>query len=333
MLMVSQLPFPTSRTPIWAAGLLGAFAIAAIPAAALLAQDGRAAPRAAFTVAETGQGFSSLQQAVDAIGDREATIVIAPGTYPQCAVQEGGRIAYRASEPGSAVFSGETCEGKAAFVLRGRSAFVEGIVFTGMAVDDFNGAGIRLEQGELTVSQSWFRDSQQGILSNADSSGRIRIDKSTFTRLGTCEGDGGCAHSIYIGDIAELVVTNSRFEQGTGGHYVKSRAARHVIADNSFDDAAGRGTNYMIDLSNGGGGAITGNWFVQGRDKENYSTFIAVGPEGAQYSSDGLRIDGNDARLVPGLRRNTAFVADWTGDRLAIGDNRLGTGIRAFERR
>ena len=89
----------------------------------------------------------------------------------------------------------------------------------------------------------------------------------------------------------------------------------------------------MIDLSNGGGGQIAGNWFVQGRDKENYSTFIAVGPEGAEYSSDGLRIEGNDARLVPGLRRNTAFIADWTGDRLAISENRLGAGIREFERR
>jgi hypothetical protein len=200
-------------------------------------------------------------------------------------------------------------------------------------VPDRNGAGIRLESGELAVTQSWFRDSEQGILTAHDPDIRLRIDKSTFTRLGTCEGDGGCAHSIYTGEIGETAVTRSRFEAGTGGHYVKSRAARTIVEDSSFDDANGRGTNYMIDLPNGGGGNIAGNWFVQGRDKENYSAFIAVGAEGGQFSSDGLTIAGNDARLVPGLRRNTAFVADWTGDRLRLEDNTLGSGLREFERR
>ncbi|MFW2447551.1 MAG: right-handed parallel beta-helix repeat-containing protein, partial [Qipengyuania pacifica] len=84
---------------------------------------------------------------------------------------------------------------------------------------------------------------------------------------------------------------------------------------------------------NGGTGSIRGNWFVQGRDKENWSTMIAVGAEGANYSSNGLVIAGNEARLVPGLSRNPAFVADWTGDDIVMRDNQLGSGIRAFEKR
>ncbi len=55
-----------------------------------------------------------------------------------------------------------------------------------------------------------------------------QIDKSTFTRLGTCEGSG-CAHSIYIGNYGALTVTRSRFEQGTGGHYAKTRAAKVAL--------------------------------------------------------------------------------------------------------
>ncbi len=328
--MIDEVRSSTTRPSLWLMALLGVLAVAAIPAAALLAQEGG---RPGFTIAETGRGYARLQQAVDAIGDGDGTVMIAPGTYRQCAVQRGGRIAYRATQPGRTVLTGTTCEGKAALVLRGRGALVEGLVFADLAVEDRNGAGIRLERADLTVSQSWFRDSEQGILSNRDPQARIRIDKSTFSRLGTCEGEGGCAHSIYLGDIGELVVTNSRFETGTGGHYVKSRAARNVIEGNSFDDSAGRGTNYMIDLPNGGGGAVRGNWFVQGRDKENYSALIAVGAEEASYSSDGLAIEGNDARLVPGLRRSTAFIADWTGDALIVRDNRLGAGIRPFERR
>jgi hypothetical protein len=39
------------------------------------------------------------------------------------------------------------------------------------------------------------------------------------------------------------------------------------------------------------------------------------------------------SRLVPGLSRNPAFVADWTGDDIVMRDNQLGSGIRAFEKR
>lgn len=327
--MFSKARLHSGRPPLWAMAALGALAVAAIPLAALLAQE-RSGP---FTVAESGRSFDRLQAAVDAIGGGRGTILIASGTYRQCAVQQAGRVAYRAEQPGEAVLRGRACEGKAALVLRGEGAFVEGLVFANIRVADRNGSGIRFEAGDLTVRQSWFRDSEQGILTHAGQDMRLRVDKSTFTRLGTCEGDGGCAHSIYVGDIGEAVVTNSRFEAGTGGHYLKSRAARSVIENNSFDDSAGTGTNYMIDLPNGGSGAVNGNWFVQGRDKENYSAFIAVGAEGARNSSDGLRIEQNDARFVPGLRRSSAFIADWTGDRLDIRDNDLGAGLKRFERR
>ena len=218
-------------------------------------------------------------------------------------------------------------------MLRGRGASVEGLVFADIAVADGNGAGIRLEEGPLRVSQSWFRDSQQGILTTNGVDSELVVDKSTFTRLGTCENSGGCAHSIYAGDYGRVTVTRSRFEQGTGGHYLKSRAARNVIEGNSFDDANGHGTNYLIDLPNGGTGAIRGNWFVQGRDKENWSTMIAIGAEGARYTSDGLVIADNDARMVPGLSRSPAFIADWTNDALVIENNRLGSNVRRFERR
>ncbi|MXP44275.1 right-handed parallel beta-helix repeat-containing protein [Allopontixanthobacter sediminis] len=309
-------------------GILAALAIPVIPLAPMLAQT--AAP---FTVTETGQTFGQLQQAVNAIGSGNGTIAIAPGTYRQCAVQTAGSVAYLAARPGTVTFDSVTCEGKAALVLRGRDASVSGIVFRGMAVPDFNGAGIRLEQGNLTVAQSWFADSQQGILSGDDQNSRIVIDKSTFSGLGTCEGSGGCAHSIYIGDYGHLRVTRSRFEKGNGGHYVKARAARVDVASSSFDDSAGQETNYMIDLPAGAVGQISNNWFVQGQSKENYSAFIAVGAEGKLHSSDGLEIAGNDARLAPAVHRNTVFVADWSGAQLAIGNNNLGTGLTAYERR
>lgn len=308
-------------------------AVAALGALILPVGIATAQQGAPYVVVETGQGFARLQDAVNAIGDGMGTIQVAPGRHNDCAVQGAGDIAYVAATPGQAVFDNVACEGKGALVLRGRSATVTGLVFANIRVPDFNGSGIRLEKGNLTVSQSWFRDSQQGILAGIDTASSITIDKSTFTRLGTCEGPGGCAHSIYIGDYGSLSVTRSRFEAGRGGHYLKSRSRRIAVLNSSFDDTAGRGTNYMIDLPGGSSGRIANNWFVQGLNKENHSAFITVAPEGKQYSSAGLVIDGNDARFAPGVNWESTFVANWTDDGVQIGANRLGPGIKRTDRR
>jgi hypothetical protein len=288
---------------------------------------------APFTVSESGRGYDSLARAVDAIGAGAGTILIAPGRYRQCAVQEAGRVSYVARQPGTVLFDGAVCEDKAALVLRGRSARVEGIVFQNMRVPDANGAGIRLEDGDLHVVQSLFRDGENGILAANDHDGSIRIEESTFSGLGRCPEDQGCSHAVYNSGEGALIVARSRFERGTGGHYVKSRGARVEIVDSSFDDSQGRGTNYMIDLSNGASGTIARNQFVQGADKENYSAFISVAPEGAENSSEGLMITDNEAGLVPGLRRRTAFVADSSGEALTLAHNRLDPRIVSLERR
>lgn len=302
---------------------------------ALFALLSAAAPALAapFTIAESGRGFAHLQEAVNAVGDGTATILVAPGTWRECAVQEHGSITFRAAQPGQAIFDGVTCEGKAALVLRGRGAKVDGLVFRNMRVPDANGAGIRIEQGDLDVTNAMFLDSEEGILSADDPASAIRIDRSTFSGLGRCDRGLSCAHSIYIGHYGSLSVTRSRFERGRGGHYVKSRAARVSVTDSSFDDSAGHLTNYMIDLPAGATGVISGNTFVQGRDKENYSAFIAVAAEAHENSAAGLSISGNTASIVPGVDRHTTFVADWSGDPLRIGANRLGAGIEMFGRR
>jgi hypothetical protein len=220
--------------------------IAALISVSLAGTAAQAQRNAPFTVMETGQTYHRLADAVDAIGGNNATIIIAPGAYGDCAVQKAGRITYKASVPGQTVLDGGICEGKASLVLR---------------------------------------------------------------------------------------VTNSRFEKGNGGHYVKSRAARATINNNSFDDTQGRNTNYMIDLPAGATGVISGNVFVQGENKENWSAFIAIAAEGRDHSSAGLNIHSNSASLAKGVKRNTWFVADWSGDQLRIANNSLGQGLTRYQRR
>ena len=263
---------------------------------------------AAFRNGEKGRGYASLQKAVDGIGSGEGTIIIAPGTYRQCAIQKAGVIAFRAAVPGQTIFDGATCEGKAALVLRGRAARNDGVVFQNMRVPDANGPGIRLEKGDLTVTRAIFRNSQQGILTADDKAGEIRITQSTFSGLGRCD-------------------------RGNGGHYIKSSARQVSITDNAFDDTRGRKTQYIIDLPNGATGKIVRNMFVQGASKENDSAFITVAAEGWTQSSAGLAINANEASIAHGVNRQTIFLADWSGDRLALGGNRLGRGLKPFQRR
>ena len=286
-----------------------------------------------FSLEGSGQKFARLQDAVNAIGEGTGTILVAPGTWRDCAVQGAGDVTYKAVEPGTAIFDRRACEDKAALVLRGRSASVDGLIFQNMKVPDANGAGIRLEKGNLTVRNTTFRESEQGILTAADPNGSILIERSTFSRLGRCDRGLSCAHSIYIGDYGALTVRKSRFEKGNGGHYVKSHAARIEVTDSTFDDVQGSTTNYMIDLPVGASGLIARNLFVQGENKENHSAFITVAPEGRKRDSSGLKIVDNDARIAPGINRTSAFVANWTGDAVQIGANKLGPGLTKLDER
>lgn len=300
--------------------------VSAAIASTALAQ-GNPAP---FTI--DGNGYASLADALGAIGDGRGTVTVAPGTYHACAVQQGGDITIRAATPGTVIFDGVPCEGKAALVLRGQGSIVDGIIFQNIRVPDGNGAGIRLESGNLTVRNSLFRNSEEGILTG-DGEGSVTIDKSTFRHLGRCDRDLDCAHGIYIGRLDSLTVTNSRFDLGDGGHYLKSRAARVTITDNSFDDSGGTLTNYMIDLPNGASGVIRGNDMVQGKDKDNWSAFITIAPEGREQSSAGLVIEGNKAGFVPGVERNSTFVANFTDDAVRIGTNDLAPSMKVKDRR
>lgn len=304
-----------------------ALLLAGFPASPTSAQPG-----GAFTVVETGQRFARLAEAVAAIGDSDGTIRIAPGRYRDCAVQVAGRVAFVAEARGTAVFEGDMCEDKATLVLRGRESHVEGLVFIHASVADGNGAGIRMEKGNLTVSWTRFVDSQCGILSANDPASSITIDHSTFSGLGK-RPDGNGAHGLYVGGYGHLKITRSRFERGRNGHYVKSRAPRVEILDSSFDDSQGRETNYSIDLSNGASGRIAGNTFVNGVDKENYSTMITVAPEGRQNDSNGLVVEDNTVSLAPGVRYTTVFVGNWSDDKPIVRNNRIGPGVTALEGR
>jgi hypothetical protein len=284
-----------------------------------------------FFIQEAGKSFYRLDDAVKSVNGGDATILVAPGTYPECAVISQGRVAIRARTPGTVIFDGGICEGKATLVLRGADAMIDGVIFQNDRVSDGNGAGIRLEHGNLTVMNTTFRNSEEGILTADDPNGVIRVDRSTFTGLGRCDRGLSCAHSLYVGHYGKVYVTRTRFERGLGGHYLKSRAAYNEATDNSFDDSQGRQSNYIIDYPSGTIGLVARNIMVQGKDKENHSGFVVVAAEERANPSAGLTITGNTATKAPGNAYNMTFVIDFSHEPLKIDGNHIGPGIKPFE--
>ncbi len=300
-------------------------------ASALLATVASAQTGGPFTI-EGGGSYYRLDDAVKALNGGDGTIVVAPGSYPECASIPSGTVTIRAATPSTAIFDGGACEGKGTLVLRTDSATIDGLVFQNVRVPDRNGSGIRLERGNLTVIRSTFRNSEQGILTANDPASAILVERSTFSGLGGCP-DGNCSHSIYVGGYGKLTVRRVRFERGTGGHYLKSRAPLIEVSDSSFDDSNGHTTNYSIDLPNGATGVIARNMFVIGRDKENHSAIITVAAERRENRSAGLSIEGNDASIAPGIDWGTTFVADWSHEPLRIGANKLGPRVKVSDSR
>jgi hypothetical protein len=205
------------------------------------------------------------------------TVLIQAGTYPGDVATwtqddltlrgVGGRAHLRAD--------GQHAQGKAIWVVAGDRVRVDRIEFSGAVVPDQNGAGIRQEGTDLTITRSWFHDNQDGILTGADPESDIVIRRSRFFRNG---GGDGYTHNIYVGAVRSFTISGSYVWGASVGHQIKSRAARNTIVANRISDRDGT-ASYSIDLPNGGLSLIAGNVIVQGPRSEN-TALVSYGAEG-----------------------------------------------------
>lgn len=225
-----------------------------------------ATPSAAAAVA--GDGDTVLIDAATYGGD------VATWTQDDLTLRGvGGRAHLRAD--------GRSAQGKAIWVIAGDRARVDRVEFSGAVVPDGNGAGIRQEGTDLTVTRSWFHHNQDGILTGADPDSDIVIRRSRFFRNG---GGDGYTHNLYVGAVRSLTVSGSWLWGADVGHELKSRAARNTIVGNRISDGDAT-ASYSIDLPNGGRSLIAGNVIIQGARSEN-STLVSYGAEGLAGSRE-----------------------------------------------
>lgn len=215
------------------------------------------------------------------------------------------------------IAAGQNVAGKGIWVIQNGNFTVENIDFIGARVYDKNGAGIRFENGQLTVRNCLFYDNQNGILANRSANSTIQIEDSEFGYNGS--GDG-LSHNIYVGQVASLTVTGSYFHHANIGHLLKSRAAKNDIRYNRITDEDGGRTSYELDLPNGGVSLVIGNLIQQTRATEN-STIIAFGEEGYAWPNNALYLSNNT--IVNDHPHGGAFLRAALGAKIITANNLL----------
>ena len=192
----------------------------------------------------------------------------------------GGRAHLRAS--------GAHAEGKAIWVIKGDNATIESMEFSGAAVPDRNGAGIRLEGAGLTLRDCYFHHNENGILTGPRLESEVLIEHSEFAYNGF--GDG-YSHNIYAGGRS-LTVRFSYLHHANVGHNLKSRALQNQITYNRIMDETDGNSSYAIDLPDGGLSYVIGNVIQQGRATQN-RTIVAFGAEGYKHAVNELYFVNN----------------------------------------
>ncbi len=172
--------------------------------------------------------------------------------------------------------NGNSSGGKAIWVIAGNNIRIENIEFSLCSVPDHNGAGIRMEGKNLSVTHCYFHHNENGILAGTINPSKIKIEYCEFAYNGF--GDGQ-THNLYINNIDTLVFRYNYSHHASVGHELKSRALVNYILYNRFSDETSGTASRSIDLPNGGTAYIIGNVIEQGPQSQN-SNIIGYGLEG-----------------------------------------------------
>jgi hypothetical protein len=220
------------------------------------------------------------------------TVEIAAGLYRgDAAVWEASNLTIRGVGGRAHLESnGVTAEGKAIWVVKGRNTVIENMEFSGAAVPDANGAGIRHEGVGLRIVNSRFHHNEMGVLTSNNPNNEVVIEHSEFDH--SIRADGDVAHNIYIGNIKSFTLRFSYIHETTVGHNVKSRARENFVLYNRIADELDGSSSYAIDIPWGGPTFVIGNVIQKGPRAEN-NTLIAYAAEGTENENQELYVINN----------------------------------------
>ncbi len=303
---------PARRLPVW----LG---VGLLAAACLFTLDPRASAMAATLQVGAGKPYPQPSAAAAAAHDGDH-IMIAAGSYFDCAIWRANNLTIQGAGPKATVITDKTCMGKALFITQGNNITIRDLTLTRARVPDFNGAGIRAEGGDLLVQHVDFINNQNGLLAGDEPGKKIVVSDSTFIRDGTCSGSG-CAHAIYVGGLALLRVERSRFFETRDGHDIKSRAQRTEVIDCDIADGPDGTSSYAVEAPNGGAVVLRDNKIEKGPKSGNHTAALMIGSEGVTQPTPEILVDHNTF-LVEGTY-NSFLVVNMTATEAKLVGNTL----------
>jgi hypothetical protein len=261
-----------------------------------------------------GERFAKPSQAAAAVRDGDV-VEITAGTYAGDVCRwAANRLDIRGAGPKSSILdaAGRSCQGKGTWIVAGSDIRISGLAFRNATCKDRNGAGIRMEGGNLAVSNCLFEANENGILTGALPESELRVTDSVFRGNGA--GDG-YSHNIYVGKIRLFEFRNCTSDHAKVGHNLKSRALKSVVTECVFDDADDGRSSHLANFPNGGDVTLANCRFVQSPVANN-STMVSVGEEGpypgSTFSERGnsfssRRHASTTLRLAPGISRPAAL--------------------------
>lgn len=281
-----------------------------------------AAGAAELTVG-SGKMYAKPSLAAAAAHDGD-TISIDAGTYTGdvCAWTQSNLVLRGVGGRAHLAAAGAYAQGKGTWVLAGSNTTVENIEFSGSAVPDWNGAGIRLDGAGLTVRNCYFHDNENGILTSAGTTSDVLIEHSEFASNG--HGDG-YSHNLYIGNIRSLVFRYNYSHHAKIGHNLKSRARSNTLIGNRLMDEASGTSSYVVDIPNGGLTFLIGNLIQQGPATSNHSAIIRYGEEGGSNPLQHLYVINNT--IVNDYAGSTSFLTIAATTTVAQVENNIFLGL------
>jgi hypothetical protein len=190
------------------------------------------------------------------------TVVIAPGDYyGDVATWTQDRLTIRAGAGGRVrvIAAGSQADGKGIWVVNGGKVTIEDIAFRGARAPGHDGAGLRLEKGQLLLRRCTFTDNENGVVA-VDGDATLDIENSEFGD----NGDGsGANHTLSVGSIASLKVSGSYFHHARRGSLLSSRARDNLVLSNRFTDELGGQSGEELAFPSGGQVWLIGNIIEQ----------------------------------------------------------------------
>lgn len=173
--------------------------------------------------------------------------------------------------------------GKGIFVVSGKQIRINNIEFIKAKVQSHNGAGIRQEGANLTITNCKFNGNEMGVLSGNISNCKTVIEYCEFLNGGSAD-DPGYQHNIYINHIDTFIFRyNYTYDALAQGHELKSRANYNIIMYNRISNISNMDSR-NIDIPNGGTTILVGNIIEQNQNSAN-SNILGYGLEGLSNTS------------------------------------------------